>query len=119
MPTMTLSIERFPRILEFRGQNLRVEELGRRLPFARKPASLSEMCASGEERIFITETIAMTAAEFDAFSADFTASQPWLAGKGGTVGGVCMCVEVCAPDRPFLYIDPAGGDYARYVARLG
>jgi len=30
-----------------------------------------------------------------------------------------LCVEVHAPGRPYLYVDPSGGDYARYVARLG
>ena len=30
-----------------------------------------------------------------------------------------MCVEVNAPGRPYLYVDPSGGDYARYAARLG
>jgi hypothetical protein len=28
-------------------------------------------------------------------------------------------VEVHAPGRPYLYLDPSGGDYPRYVARLG
>jgi hypothetical protein len=26
---------------------------------------------------------------------------------------------VSAPGRPYLYVNPEGGDYARYVARLG
>lgn len=119
MRTMTIRINRCTRWLEFLGQRIRVEELDRKLPFASKPASLHEMCLSGEEKIFVTDTIEMTMAEFDAFSADFSAPQPWLAGKGGNVANGCLCVEVCAPDRPYLYIDPAGGDYARYVARLG
>ena len=43
----------------------------------------------------------------------------WLAGKGGYVGQGRLCVEVHAPGRPYLYVDPSGGDYARYAARLG
>ena len=119
MPTMTLIIERTPRTLKFGDETLHVEELGVRLPFARKPESLEEMCASGNARIYITETVEMTIAEFDEFTRDLTRPQPWLAGKGGNVADGCLCVEVHAPGRPYLYVDPSGGDYARYVARLG
>ena len=119
MPTMTLTIERTPRVVLLDGQILHVEELGVRLPFARKPDCLREMCATGEHRIYITETIEMSVAEFDAFARDLTRSRDWLKGKGGSVEDGCLCIEVCAPGRLYLYVDPSGGDYARYVARLG
>ncbi|MCM8599803.1 MAG: hypothetical protein NFW04_14300 [Candidatus Accumulibacter sp.] len=119
MRSIIITVSRRTRWLEFQGRRIRAEELDRKLPFARKPASLREMCLSGEDTIFVTDTIEMTTAEFDAFAADFTVPQPWLAGKGGSVTNGCLCVEVCAPHRPYLYVDPAGGDYARYVARLG
>ncbi len=119
MSSMTITIERTPRTLTFRGKPLKVEELGVRLPFACKPDRLREMCATGEHRIFITETIEMSIAEFDDFTTDMTRPQPWLAGKGGNVDDGCLCIEVHAPGRPFLYVDPSGYDYARYVARLG
>jgi hypothetical protein len=117
--TMTLRIPRTPRIVQFRGQSLRVEELGVRLPFACKPGSLREMCATGEHRIYIIETVELTIAQFDDFTRDLTRPQPWLAGKGGNVADGCLCVEVHAPSRSYLYVDPSGYDYARYVARLG
>lgn len=127
MPTMTLAtpctmalhIPRTPRTVQFRGQALHVEELGACLPFACKPDNLREMCATGEHRIYITETVEMTIAEFDDFTSDLTRPQPWLAGKGGNVADGCLCVEIHAPGRPYLYVDPSGYDYARYVARLG
>lgn len=119
MPTMILTIERTPRTLTFRDETIEVEELGVRLPFARKPADLREMCASGHERIYITETVEMTPAEFDVFANSFYAPRAWLKGKGGSICGGHLCVEVHAPGRPYLYVDPSGGDYARYVARLG
>ncbi len=119
MPTMTLTIERTPRTVKFRGQNLHVEQLGVRLPFACKPDRLRDMCATGEHRIYITETIEMTIAQFDDFTTDLTRPQAWLAGKGGNVDDGCLCIEVHAPGRPYLYVDPSGYDYARYVARLG
>ena len=119
MPAMTLTIERTPRTVRFKGEPLHVEELGVCLPFASKPDCLREMCATGEHRIYITETVEMTIAEFDEFTRDLTRPQTWLAGKGGNVADGCLCVEVHAPGRPYLYVDPSGYDYARYVARLG
>ena len=119
MRTMTITIERIPKTLRFQGQSIDVEILGIRLPFARKPGSLQEMCASGEARIYITETIVMTPAEFDEFASNLTAPRDWLKGKGGNVAGGCLCIEVHAPGRPYLYVDPSGFDSARYVARLG
>ena len=43
MSTMTITIERTPRTLQFGDTTLQVEELSVRLPFARKPADLSEL----------------------------------------------------------------------------
>lgn len=119
MKTMTISIERKPVTLEVDGQEIKVEELGVRLAFARKPADLKDMCASGEEVVYVQETRNLTPDEFDAFARDLLASRDWLAGKGGYVGQGRLCIEVCAPGRPYLYVDPSGSDYGRYVARLG
>ena len=119
MSIMTLTIERTPRTLLFGGNVLEVEELGIRLPFSRKPANLEEMGGGGSYRIFITETKIMTPVEFDAFANNLLRSRDWLDRKGGGTGDGYLCVEVTAPGRPYLYINPEGGDYARYVARLG
>lgn len=117
--TMNISIVRTPRVLRLGRRKIRVEQLGASLPFARKPSSLREMCATGEYRIYITETVQMTVAEFDDFADDLSRSRAWLAGKGGNAADGRLCVEVHAPGRPYLYVDPAGCDDARYVARLG
>lgn len=119
MPTMILAIERTPRTLQFCGETIEVEELSRRLPFARKPAELSTMSATGNAIVYVTETIEMTPGEFDSFANNLHRSRPWLKGKGGSVGDGHLCVEIHAPGRPYLYVDPSGRDYARYVARLG
>lgn len=119
MRTMTITIERTPKTLRFQGQPIDVEMLGIRLPFARKPESLDEMCASGNARIYVTETVEMTPAEFDTFARHLYLPRDWLRGKGGNIADGVLCVEVHAPGRPYLYVDPSGGDYARYVARLG
>ena len=87
MSTMTLTIERTPRTLMINGQPVVVEELGVRLPFARKPVNLDEVGGHGQTKVFVTETRVMTPAEFDAFARSLMASRDWLAGKGGGVEG--------------------------------
>ena len=119
MPSMSITIERTPLTLQWEGQEIQVEQLGIRLPFARKPENLKDMSASGDYLVYVTETRTMTPEEFDGFAANLLVSRDWLAGKGGYVGQGRLCVEVHAPGRPYLYVDPSGGDYARYAARLG
>lgn len=119
MPSMSITIERTPLTLQWEGRDIQVEQLGIRLPFARKPENLQDMCTSSEDVVYVTETRTMTPEEFDGFAANLLASRDWLAGKGGYVGQGRLCIEVHAPGRPYLYVDPSGGDYARYVARLG
>ena len=118
-PQMTITIERTPRTFTVDGNDIQVEELSIRLPFARKPVDLKDMSASGDYIVYVTETRTMTPEEFDGFAANLLVSRDWLAGKGGYVGQGRLCVEVHAPGRPYLYVDPSGGDYARYAARLG
>ena len=117
--TMTITIDRIPLTITREGIAIQVEELSVRLPFARKPAELSEVGGYGNTRILVTETREMTTSDFDAFASNLMKSRDWLRGKGGGTGDGYFCVEVHAPGRPYLYVNPEGGDYARYVARLG
>jgi hypothetical protein len=119
MSAMTITIERTPRTLQLGDTTFQVEELGVRLPFARKPADLGEVGGQGETKVYITETKELTVADFDAFACSLLVSRDRLRGKGGGTGDGYLCIEVTAPGRPYLYINPEGGDYARYVARLG
>lgn len=119
MRTMTLTIERTPRTLTFGGAVLNVEELGTRLPFAHKPATLSQVGGCGLVKVYVTETRFLTSDEFDALARSLLASRDWLRGRGGWVDDGYLCVEIAAPGRPYLYINPEGSDHARYVARLG
>ena len=64
---MTITIERTPRTFTVDGNDIQVEELGIRLPFARKPVDLKDMCATGDYLVYITETRTMTPDEFDGF----------------------------------------------------
>ncbi len=119
MKTMTLTIERKPLTLHVEGQDMQVEELGIRLPFGRKPADLNDLAASGNYKVYVTESREMDPEEFDGFARNLSRSRDWLRGKGGYYGEGRLCVEVHAPGRPYLFIDPSGSDYARYCARLG
>lgn len=119
MTTMTITIARTPRTLQFAGTAIEVEELSIRLPFARKPANLGEVGGQDEAKIYVTETKELTLDEFDAFARSLLVSRDWLRGKGGGTSGGYLCVEITAPGRPYLYVNPEGSDYARYVARLG
>lgn len=119
MTTMTITIERTPRTVQLGNATLQAEELSVTLPFARKPCDLSELGGGSPAKVLVTETREMTTTEFDEFAANLLRSRPWLNGRGGTTREGTLCVEVCAPGRPYLYINPEGGDYARYVARLG
>jgi len=119
MTSMTITIERTPRTITFQGQTITVMELSVRLPFARKPADLSEVGGEGNCKVFVTETQEMTPAEYDIFASQLFKSRDWLAGKGGYAEDGRLCIEIRATGRPMLYVDPSGGDYGRYVARLG
>ena len=116
---MTITIDRKPLTIMFDGQQVQVEELSIRLPFGRKPTDIKDIAASGNDVVYVTETRTMTPEEFDGFSMNLYKSRDWLRGKGGYIGNGRLCVEVHAPGRPYLFIDPSGGDTARYVARLG
>lgn len=84
--TMTITIERTLRAMTLDGTVIHVEELSVRLPFARKPADLSEVGGYGNTRILVTETREMTPGDFDAFASNLMKSRDWLRGKGGGTG---------------------------------
>lgn len=119
MSTMTITIERTPRTLKVKGSPITVEELSIRLPFGRKSVNIDELCATGNYRVFVSETRTLTPEEFDGLARTLLKSRDWLHGKGGGTEDGMLCVEVTAPGRPHLYINPEGSDYGRYVARLG
>ena len=114
---MSTTIDRTPRTLLIGNTAIQVEELASRLPFARKPADLNEVHGKEYATVYVTETKLLTDTEFDAFACSLLMSRDWLRGKGGGTRGGYLCIEVVAPGRPTLYVNPEGGDYARYVAR--
>jgi hypothetical protein len=100
MSTMTITIERTQRTLQFGGQSLQVEELSVRLPFARKPADLGELGGRDQHKVYVTETKELTPAEFDAFGRSLLVSRDWLRGKGGGTGDGYLASRSLLPDDP-------------------
>ncbi len=117
--TITTHMERTPRTIHLGDHTFQVEELSCCLAFTRKPNNLSELSGTDQKKIYITESRTLTTDEFDNFASNFLTSCDWLRGKGCATNDGFLCVEVTAPGRPSLYVNPEGYDYARYVALLG
>ena len=91
-----------------------------RARFTRKPCSLDEVLHNTDpsappESITIEFRKELTIGEYDAFASTLLEDRDWLAGRGGHTNGQRQVVEVSAPGRTTLYVDPSGGSYGRYV----
>lgn len=89
--------------------------------FVRKPMDLCEVLntpASHREaaRIDIERQQALTQVEYDEFAGALLLDRDWLRGCGGEFApNTRRVVEVSAPGRITLYVDPSGSAYGRYV----
>ena len=88
--------------------------------FTRKPCSLDEVLHNTDpsappESITIELRKELTTAEYDSFANTLLEDRDWLTGRGGHANGQRQVVEVSAPGRTTLYVDPSGGSYGRYV----
>ena len=88
--------------------------------FTRKPCSIDEVHHTSDpsappEVITIEFRKELTATEYDAFANTLLEDRDWLAGRGGHADGHRRVVEVSAPGRTTLYVDPSGSSYGRYV----
>ena len=88
--------------------------------FSRKPESIKEVKAIAQTSIsrhkaVVAETKELTTAEYDIFIRNFLRDHDWLKGKGGFKNNICQAIEVTAPERDTLYVDPSGYSYASYV----
>jgi hypothetical protein len=91
-----------------------------RARFTRKPCSIDEVLHNSDpsappESITIELRKELTTAEYDAFANSLLEDRDWLAGRGGHANGHRQVVEVSAPGRTTLYVDPSGSSYGRYV----
>ena len=91
------------------------------------------------QKCSVTHLVNMTDEEFDEFSVNLLTDYTWLADKGGTnsdadlrevenfwnytpdeqeawkLQAYVYVLAVSAPNRPTIYVDPQGYNYARYV----
>ena len=91
-----------------------------RARFTRKPCSIDEVLHASDpsappEFITIELRKELSVSEYDAFASTMLEDRDWLAGHGGHRNGKRSVVEVNAPGRTTLYVDPSGGSYGRYV----
>lgn len=92
-----------------------------KIRFARKPVNIDEVKAAARDLddrgtiCRVSETVEMNVGEYDAFARTLMDRRQWLAGKGGWRNGHLQAIEVKAPGRPTLYVNPEGSDYGRYV----
>ncbi len=92
-----------------------------RVCFVRKPADLADVLANPDPNkmpslVKVELQQHLTTAEYDAFAAALLQDYAWLKGRGGFISNtVRQAVEVSAPGRTTLYVDPSGSAYGRYV----
>ena len=91
----------------------------------------------------ITHRVTLTPEQWDTFTCALMDCRPWLAGEGGSnthaklreaesfweyteeekeqyiAESFCYALEISAPGRETIYVDPQGHNYARYVALDG
>lgn len=121
--------------------NVRMPKLNKRCHVQEYLEQLDDPDDYRVERAKVTHLAGMTAKEYDALvGGNLMAGLPWLAGRGGCgstadlrevndwmdfteeerelwkAESYVKVVEVVAPDRPTVYLDPQGHGYARYVA---
>ena len=88
---------------------------------AAEMADLGKNGSDGLSKVRIGHQIRLTTEEYDKMTDDLLASNPHIAGLGGTEGPnengeyITHVAEVTAPDRQRLHIDPEGYSYLRYV----
>lgn len=89
----------------------------RQARFARKAPSLDEALFYGRpDPISIQAAHEMRAEEYDRFVESLLQTRDWLADFGGTLAdGTRLVIELRAPQRETLYLDPQGYGYVRYV----
>lgn len=94
-----------------------------RVRFVRKPGDLGDVLHAAsvphwydEVQVLIETERALTADEYDAFTADFFQERDWLRAFGGRKAlGHWYAIRLTAPGKRTLYVNPEGFGYARYV----
>ena len=100
------------------------ESVGQKLNISlvRKAQNLKEVekaIRKGESnrvKAVVDKSYKLSENEYDKFVYNFMVHTTYLSGEGGVDSdGTVHVVEITAPDRKTIYVDPEGYDYARYV----
>jgi len=89
--------------------------------FTCKPADLDCVLSHGAssapaDEIEIELRKELTETEYDEFASTMLEDRDWLAGRGGHLNHhTRRVIEVTAPHRTTLFVDPSGYRYGRYV----
>jgi|7_EtaG_2_1085326.scaffolds.fasta_scaffold47296_2 hypothetical protein len=88
---------------------------------ARKPSNMDDFYNWVEytpTKAMIIEVIHLDNNTYEELTNDFYKSYQFLSGKGGCSNGVDLFIEIINrenKEKPKLYVNPHGFDYARYV----
>lgn len=67
-------------------------------------------------KAIVDKSYKLSASEYDKFVYNFMVHTTYLSGEGGVdPDGTVHVVEITAPGKKTIYVDPEGYDYARYV----
>lgn len=100
------------------------ESVGQKLNITliRKPQNMKEveddMRKGHGDRVkaIVDKSYKLSANEYDKFVYNFMVHTTYLSGEGGVDSdGTVHVVEITAPGKKTIYVDPEGYDYARYV----
>lgn len=100
------------------------ESVGQKLNITliRKPQNMKEvekdMRKGNGDRVkaIVDKSYKLSADEYDKFVYNFMVHTTYLSGEGGVdPDGTVHVVEITAPGKKTIYVDPEGYDYARYV----
>lgn len=88
----------------------------------RKPSNMKEVESAMRKgygdrvKAIVDKSYKLSGDEYDKFVYNFMVHTTYLSGEGGVDSdGTVHVIEITAPGRKTIYVDPEGYDYARYV----
>ena len=100
------------------------ESVGQKLniSLARKPYNMKDVDEdirlgnANRVKAIVDKSYKLSASEYDKFVYNFMVHTTYLNGEGGVDSdGTVHVIEITAPGKKTIYVDPEGYDYARYV----
>ncbi len=117
---ITIRLKLEPVTFKLNGEDVLMHKLPHPFAFSRKAANLREVSGGELSNVYVFKRIDMDPMGFDDFARNLCRDTDWLKGLCYAIPlDARACVMVVATERPILFIDTEGSNYARYVARLG